>query len=401
MYKFTHKKFALTLLAASLLALSACGEANAPKADKPAAPAAQAAAPAPAAPAISDKSSFEDKSAYAVGASVAIYINTLQQQQQEFMTPLDKELIIAGFTDMIKDGKAKLSDSEIENTLKALDQQLKEKIMARAAEEAKKNLDNGKKFLEENKTKEGVKTTASGLQYKIIKEGSGKSPGPDDIVSVTYKGTTIDGKIFDEQKEPVDFPLNNMIQGWIEGLQLMSPGAEFQLFIPSELAYGENGAGELIAPNSALIFDVALVSVKAAKPEPPAASIGEPAAAAETAKQDEAAADASAAATETASAAETTTETTSTAETSTEAASATETSTETTSAAETTTETTSTAETTTETSLASDAAEAITEAVEDVTSALENAVEVIEENTSSGTEQSTEASADATTNSQP
>jgi FKBP-type peptidyl-prolyl cis-trans isomerase FkpA len=113
--------------------------------------------------------------------------------------------------------------------------------------------------------KEGVITTESGLQYRVIKKGDGVKPKAGDIISVTYKGKTIDGNVFDEQDKPVEFPLDNMIPGWVEGLPLMNVGSEFEFYIPAKLAYGENGAGQFIKPNSVLIFEVKLVDVK--KPE--------------------------------------------------------------------------------------------------------------------------------------
>jgi len=133
---------------------------------------------------------------------------------------------------------------------------------AKKKQEAKENLEAGKKFLEENAKKDGVKTTASGLQYKVITEGKGDKPKTGDTISVIYKGTDINGKTFDEQKDAIDFPLENMIPGWVEGLQLMSPGAEYEFYIPSNLAYGEIGAGNVIKANSVLIFNVKLVDVK-------------------------------------------------------------------------------------------------------------------------------------------
>lgn len=122
----------------------------------------------------------------------------------------------------------------------------------------------GEKFLAENKQKAEVKTTASGLQYQILTEGSGKSPAASDQVTVHYRGTTIDGSEFDSSYKhgaPLTFPLNRVIAGWTEGLQLMKEGAKYRLFIPSQLAYGERGAGRAIGPNSALIFDVELIKV--------------------------------------------------------------------------------------------------------------------------------------------
>jgi len=123
----------------------------------------------------------------------------------------------------------------------------------------------GEKFLQDNATKEGVVTTASGLQYKILTPGTGKSPKATDTVLVHYAGTLISGTEFDssyKRKEPIEFPLNHVIAGWTEGVQLMSEGAKFRFFIPSKLAYGTRGAGRDIGPNEALIFEVELLKVK-------------------------------------------------------------------------------------------------------------------------------------------
>lgn len=125
-------------------------------------------------------------------------------------------------------------------------------------------LEKGKKFLADNATKEGVTTTASGLQYKVIKEGTGKSPKATDTVLVHYRGTLISGLEFDssyERREPIDFPLNQVIKGWTEGVQLMKEGAAYQFYIPSHLAYGSRGAGGDIGPDETLIFDVELLRV--------------------------------------------------------------------------------------------------------------------------------------------
>ena len=127
------------------------------------------------------------------------------------------------------------------------------------------NLAKGEKFLAENATKEGVVTTASGLQYKILTEGTGKSPKATDTVLVHYAGTLLSGTEFDSsyrRKEPIEFPLNRVIPGWTEGVQLMKEGAKFRFFIPSKLAYGPRGAGRDIGPNETLIFDVELLKVK-------------------------------------------------------------------------------------------------------------------------------------------
>jgi len=123
----------------------------------------------------------------------------------------------------------------------------------------------GEKFLEDNAKKDGVTVTASGLQYKVITEGTGKSPKATDTVLVHYEGTLIDGKVFDssyKRGEPIEFPLNRVIAGWTEGVQLMKEGAKYRLYLPSRLAYGSRGAGRDIGPNEALIFDVELIKVR-------------------------------------------------------------------------------------------------------------------------------------------
>ena len=129
------------------------------------------------------------------------------------------------------------------------------------------NREVGKRFLEENAKKEGVKVTASGLQYKIVKEGNGIHPSANDKVTVHYTGRLIDGTVFDSSVErgaPATFGVNQVIPGWVEALQLMSEGAEWQLYIPSELAYGNQGAGPVIGPHSTLIFDVKLIKIERA-----------------------------------------------------------------------------------------------------------------------------------------
>ena len=132
-------------------------------------------------------------------------------------------------------------------------------------QEIKDNKTIGREFLEENAKNDSVIQTESGLQYMVLKEGKGAKPGPTDEVTVHYTGRLINGTVFDssvERGEPATFPLNKVIPGWTEGLQLMSEGSKYRLFIPSELAYGEKGAGQQILPNSTLIFDVELIKVE-------------------------------------------------------------------------------------------------------------------------------------------
>lgn len=217
---------------------------------------------------VTKDSPFKEKVSYSIGASLGTYINQMQKTQTDLIGELKNDYIVAGFIDSLND-KTALESSDIEATLRELDKKVQTALEDKMKKEAAANLEAGKKFLEENAKKEGVVTTASGLQYKVIAEGKGDAPKSGDTISVKYKGTTTDGKVFDEQKEPVDFPLANMIPGWVEGLQLMKPGAHYEFYIPSDLAYGEAGAGDVIKPNSVLVFDVELVEVK--QPEKAAA----------------------------------------------------------------------------------------------------------------------------------
>jgi FKBP-type peptidyl-prolyl cis-trans isomerase FklB len=181
---------------------------------------------------------------------------------------LNPELLVKGVQDAMKGAKPLMTQQEMNKTLV----DLKRKVVAAQREEqkkaAEKNLAEGKKFLEENKKKEGVTTLPSGLQYKVIEKGTGASPKKTDSVTVHYKGTLIDGTEFDsslKRGKPATFRVDRVIPGWTEGLQLMKPGAKWRLFIPANLAYGERGAGSRIGPNSALVFEVELISVEAGK----------------------------------------------------------------------------------------------------------------------------------------
>ena len=258
-----YKAFALTALALAVFNLTACNEAASAE-DKKVVAQTEVSGESKDATTVTKDSPFEERASYAFGASIGMYVANMQKNQADIVGPLSNELIIKGFIEAMND-KSQLDQATIESTLMALNEKAQEAMLAKAAAEAKANLDAGEKFLAENKAKEGVKVTDSGLQYKVIKEGNGKKPTSGDIISVKYKGTTIDGQVFDEQTEPVDFPLDNMIQGWVEGLALMSEGSTYELYIPSALGYGEQGAGDLIKPNSVLIFNVELVAVKSAQ----------------------------------------------------------------------------------------------------------------------------------------
>ena len=127
---------------------------------------------------------------------------------------------------------------------------------------AQSSLEKGEAFLQQNASKEGVTTTASGLQYKVLQGGNGRSPAATDTVRVHYRGTLINGTEFDKSSSPIEFPLNHVIAGWTEGVQLMKEGAKYEFYIPASLAYGRQGAGGVIGPDEALVFQVELIKVK-------------------------------------------------------------------------------------------------------------------------------------------
>jgi FKBP-type peptidyl-prolyl cis-trans isomerase FklB len=201
----------------------------------------------------------KEKISYSIGMSFGA---NLKLQSIE----VDPELLAIGFKDSYGGGKTLITEDEARQVLTTFQKTL----MAKQAEEkrklAEKNKVEGEKFLAENAKKEGVKTLPSGLQYKEITPGKGKSPKATDTVTAHYKGTLIDGTEFDSSYkggQPATFELSGgVISGWTEALQLMKEGAKWQLFIPSGLAYRERGRGALIGPNAALIFELELISVK-------------------------------------------------------------------------------------------------------------------------------------------
>lgn len=213
----------------------------------------------------------KDKASYSIGHDIG---TTFKKQNVEINT----DALLAGLKDALA-GKEAMIKEDRDKTLAAFQKDLQEKQAATTKAAAEKNATEGEKFLEENKKKEGVKTTASGLQYKVLKEGTGESPKATDSVVTNYKGTTLDGNEFDssyKRNEPATFPVNRVIAGWTEALQLMKPGSKYQLFIPSKLGYGERGAGRDIGPNATLIFEVELLSIKAPEATPSAPPSGSP-----------------------------------------------------------------------------------------------------------------------------
>jgi FKBP-type peptidyl-prolyl cis-trans isomerase FklB len=173
-----------------------------------------------------------------------------------------------GIKDVLSGGTLMMTEQEVQETLTNFQKDLAEKQATRQKELAEKNKKDGEAFLAENMKKEGVKTLPSGLQYKVIKEGTGRTPKETDTVVTHYKGSLIDGSEFDssyKRGQPATFPVKGVIKGWTEALQLMKEGSTWQLFVPADLAYGERGAGSVIGPNATLIFEVELLSIKDAE----------------------------------------------------------------------------------------------------------------------------------------
>ena len=192
-----------------------------------------------------------EKVSYSLGVSVA---NSVKAQGLE---SVDAQAIGQAFTDVFEDKELAISEEEANVILQDYFQKLANKTL-------EANSEAGNVFLAENAKREEVITTASGLQYEVLEKGEGESPKATDEVTVHYHGTLIDGSVFDssvERGQPATFPVNGVIPGWVEALQLMKPGAKYKLFIPSDLAYGERGAGQMIGPNSTLIFEVQLLSI--------------------------------------------------------------------------------------------------------------------------------------------
>lgn len=200
-----------------------------------------------------------DKLSYALGLGIGRQLAQMGAEQ----------LSIDDFAQAIKDvvagGQLKLDEAEAQVIVQEFFQKQEEKQRAAAVEMGKKAKEEGEKYLAENAKKEGVVTLPSGLQYLVIKEGNGKRPKATDKVKCHYEGMLVDGTLFDssvQRGEPATFPLNQVIAGWTEGLQLMTEGSKYRFFIPYTLGYGERGAGASIPPFAALVFDVELIEVQ-------------------------------------------------------------------------------------------------------------------------------------------
>jgi FKBP-type peptidyl-prolyl cis-trans isomerase FklB len=199
----------------------------------------------------------KEKMSYIIGMDIG---NNLKKQSID----IEPAALTRGIKDALAGGKPLLTEQEIQETMGVFQKDM----LAKQQAMANKNKKEGEAFLDSNKKKEGIKTLPSGLQYKVIKEGTGKKPKLADAVTAHYRGTLIDGTEFDssyKRGQPANFQVSGVIPGWTEALQLMGEGAKWQLFIPSNLAYGERGAGAVIGPNATLVFEIELISVQEKK----------------------------------------------------------------------------------------------------------------------------------------
>ena len=233
------KKF-IVIVSASLLALPLLGQEKSPQ--------------------LKDQ---KDKVSYSIGMNIGA--NLVKQK-----VDINPDILAAGIKDSLA-GKPQLTPEQVKEVMA----QFEKDMEAKQKQAGEKNKTEGVKFLDDNKKKSDVKTTASGLQYKVIKEGTGEKPNATDTVSVNYRGTLIDGTEFDssyKRGQPATFPLNGVIKGWTEGLQLMKTGSKYQLFVPASLAYGERAVSPELGANATLIFEVELLEIKPPATPPPPSS---------------------------------------------------------------------------------------------------------------------------------
>jgi FKBP-type peptidyl-prolyl cis-trans isomerase FklB len=234
-------KHFIVILSASLLALPLFGQEKSPQ--------------------LKDQ---KDKVSYSIGMNIGFNLN----RQKVDINP---DILAAGIKDAIA-GKPQLTQDQVKDIMAQFEKDMEQK----QKQAGDKNKTDGVKFLEDNKKKPGVKTTASGLEYKVEKDGTGAQPKPTDMVTVNYRGTLIDGTEFDssyKRGQPATFPVNGVIKGWTEALQLMKVGSKYQVVVPANLAYGERSVSPEIGPNATLIFEVELLD---AKPPPTPAPQGAP-----------------------------------------------------------------------------------------------------------------------------
>ncbi len=208
----------------------------------------------------------KEKVSYSIGLDLG---GTFKKQNMD----INADVLAAGLKDALSGAKPLMTEEQVKETMTAYSKEMMDKLAAKNKESGSKNAAAGEKFLAENKSKEGVKITPSGLQYKVLKEGAGPTPKATDTVEVNYRGTLINGTEFDSSYkagETATLPVNRVIKGWSEALQLMKVGSKYQLFIPANLAYADRGAGQDIGPNETLVFEVELIGIKppGATPEP-------------------------------------------------------------------------------------------------------------------------------------
>ena len=258
------KKIVCTFLAsAAAIGLAACdGESKASATESSAV---QPAAATQAA--VSGKKSdytFEQKVAVSFGTVAGANFKRTFDEMKDLDVNFDKKLFIKSFIAAVNGEKPEFSEKDMQAALEEFGHKMQAKQIAKEKEAAEKHLKLGEAFLAENAKKDGVKTTESGLQYKIINPGEGDSPAAKDTVKVNYRGTLIDGTEFDKSQEPIEFGLDHVIPGWTEGLQLLKKGGKAELYIPAKLAYGAHSPSPAIPANSVLIFEVELLDVKKA-----------------------------------------------------------------------------------------------------------------------------------------
>ncbi len=199
----------------------------------------------------------KDKVSYIIGVNMATSLMPIIDE-------LDPEMLKKGFDDRMADQPLLVSEEDARTILQNFSQKMKSRQMQEQASQAADNKAAGEEFLAKNADKNGVVTTDSGLQYKVVRKGNGPVPSATDTVKVNYEGRTIDGEVFDssyKRGQPATFKVNQVITGWQEALQLMPVGSKYELFIPSDLAYGEAGVGGQIGPNAVLVFDVELLDI--------------------------------------------------------------------------------------------------------------------------------------------